>query len=124
MFRIEGTFMVLVMLTLAIIGMPLILFSQNSSTVQATRTLGAEQNNRPDQAGASPASAVMPQDSVAARESREEIRKKAQELYDLAVDLKAETDRTDTDKVLSTTLTKKAQEIEKLAKDIRNRAKG
>jgi hypothetical protein len=55
--------------------------------------------------------------------NQEEIRKKVALLYELAGQLKTEVDSTSTDKVLSTTLVKKAQEIEKLAKDIKNRSK-
>jgi len=45
-------------------------------------------------------------------------------LYSLATELKAEVDKTDSSQVLSLNLLKKAEEIEKLAHDIRNRSKG
>ena len=47
-----------------------------------------------------------------------------EKLYDLATELKAEVDKTDSSKVLSLNLVRKAEEIEKLARDIKNRSKG
>jgi hypothetical protein len=124
MFRLKRDLERGLWLAAVILAVPAISSAQNNSTVQATRTLGAEQNNRPDQPVASAPTSLSPQDAAALKANRDEIRKKAQQLYDLAADLKAEADRTDTDKILSTTLTKKAQEIEKLAKEIKNRTKG
>jgi hypothetical protein len=57
-------------------------------------------------------------------EIEKEIKKKVEKLYELATELKAEVDKTDSSKVLSLNLMKKAEEIEKLAKDIKNRSKG
>jgi hypothetical protein len=42
----------------------------------------------------------------------------------LATELKEEVDKTDSAKVLSVPMLKKAEEIEKLAKDIKSRARG
>ncbi|MFI5094317.1 MAG: hypothetical protein ACHQIK_12820 [Candidatus Acidiferrales bacterium] len=56
--------------------------------------------------------------------NQKDIKKNIEKLYELATDLKAEVDKTDSSKVLSLTLVKKAEEIEKLAHDIRTRAKG
>jgi peptidoglycan hydrolase CwlO-like protein len=57
-------------------------------------------------------------------ENEKDIKKKVERLYELATELKAEVDKTDSSKVLSLNLLKKAEEIEKLAKDIRTRSKG
>ena len=57
-------------------------------------------------------------------QNEKEIRKKVEQLYDLATELKAEVDKTDSTKVLSLNMLKKAEEIEHLARDIRNRSKG
>ena len=57
-------------------------------------------------------------------ENEKDIKKKVEQLYKLAMELKAEVDKTDSSKVLSLPLLKKTEEIEKLAKDIRNRSKG
>jgi hypothetical protein len=57
-------------------------------------------------------------------ENEKDIKKKVEKLYDLATELKAEVDKTDSSKVLSLNLMRKAEEIEKLARDIKNRSKG
>jgi hypothetical protein len=57
-------------------------------------------------------------------ENEKEIKKKVERLYDLASELKAEVEKTDSSKVLSLNLIKKTEEIEKLARDIRSRSKG
>ena len=57
-------------------------------------------------------------------ENQKEIKKKVEKLYDLASELKEEVEKTDSSKVLSLNLVRKAEEIEKLARDIKNRSKG
>ena len=52
------------------------------------------------------------------------MKKKVEQLYQLAKELKDEVEKTDSTKVLSLNLVKKTEEIEKLAHDIRNRSKG
>ena len=56
--------------------------------------------------------------------NRKEIRKDVERLYDLASELKAEVEKTDAMRVLSMAMVRKTEEIEKLAKEIRSRAKG
>jgi hypothetical protein len=56
--------------------------------------------------------------------NEKDIKKSIEKLYELATDLKEEVEKTDSSKVLSLTLVKKAEEIEKLAHDIKTRAKG
>ena len=53
-----------------------------------------------------------------------DMKKKVEQLYQLASELKSEVEKTDSSKVLSLSLVKKAEEIEKLARDIKNRSKG
>ena len=53
-----------------------------------------------------------------------DIKKNIEKLYNLVSALKAEVDKTDSAQVLSVGLVKKAEEIEKLAHDIKTRAKG
>jgi hypothetical protein len=53
-----------------------------------------------------------------------DMKKKVERLYELASELKDQVDKTDSSKVLSLNLMKKAEEIEKLAREIRNRSKG
>jgi hypothetical protein len=56
--------------------------------------------------------------------NQKEMRKNVEKLYDLASELKAEVEKTDSVQVLSLSMVRKAEEIERLAKEIRNRAKG
>jgi len=60
----------------------------------------------------------MPEENI------KDTRKKVERLYQLAAELKAEVDKTDSTQVLSLNLVKKAEEIEKLAREIKNRSKG
>jgi hypothetical protein len=52
------------------------------------------------------------------------IKKDVEKLYNLASQLKAEVEKTDSTTVLSLAMLKKAEEIEKLAKQIKDHAKG
>jgi peptidoglycan hydrolase CwlO-like protein len=56
--------------------------------------------------------------------NQKDIKKSIERLFQLASELKAEVDKTDSVQVLSVTMLKKAEEIEKLAKSIRSRAIG
>src|SRR5580704_3974043 len=56
--------------------------------------------------------------------NEKDIKKNIEKLYQLASDLKAEVEKTDSSQILSLALVKKAEEIEKLAHDIKARAKG
>jgi hypothetical protein len=56
--------------------------------------------------------------------NQKEIKKNVEKLFDLASDLKAEVEKTDAVQVLSMAMLRKTEEIEKLAKEIRARAKG
>lgn len=56
--------------------------------------------------------------------NEKDIKKNIEKLYQLATDLKTEVEKTDSSQILSLALVKKADEIEKLAHDIKNRAKG
>jgi hypothetical protein len=63
-------------------------------------------------------------DKKVLEENDKDMKKKVDRLYQLAAELKEEVGKTDSSKVLSLNLLKKAEEIEKLARDIRNRSKG
>jgi hypothetical protein len=56
--------------------------------------------------------------------NQKEIKKNVEKLYDLASELKAEVEKTDSVQVLSMAMLRKTEEIEKLAREIRSRAKG
>lgn len=53
-----------------------------------------------------------------------DIKKKVERLFQLATELKDQVEKTDSSQVLSLALLKKAEEIEKLAKEIKNRSSG
>jgi hypothetical protein len=57
-------------------------------------------------------------------QNQKDIRKDVEKLYELASELKTEVDKTDATAVLSLAMVKKAEEIEKLARQIKDHAKG
>lgn len=61
---------------------------------------------------------------AALKENQKDIRKNVERLFQLASELKKEVEKTDSTAVLSLNMLRKAEEIEKLARQIRNRAKG
>ena len=67
---------------------------------------------------------LPPADKRILEDNEKDIKKKVEKLYELATELKAEVEKTDSSKVLSLNLVRKAEEIEKLARDIKNRSKG
>src|SRR5271169_4991320 len=56
--------------------------------------------------------------------NEKDIKKNIEKLYQLATDLKTEVEKTNSSQVLSLARVKKAEEIEKLAHEIKTRAKG
>lgn len=56
-------------------------------------------------------------------QNEQELRNNIQQMYRLALELKEEADKTNSNMVLDVSLVKRAQEIEKLAKRIKNQAK-
>ena len=81
----------------------------------------SDPNQEPENADAVPAKSP----NKAILESNEkDIKKNIEKLYQLVTDLKTEVEKTDSSQVLSLGLVKKAEEIEKLARDIKTRAKG
>jgi hypothetical protein len=97
--------------------------AQRPATVGASQTQAPLQDNRPEKPTAEGPSMPSPE-KKALEENEKGIKKKVEQLYQLATDLKAEVDKTDSSKVLSTTMLRKTTEIEKLAKEIRNLSKG
>jgi hypothetical protein len=57
-------------------------------------------------------------------QNQKDIKKDVEKLYELASELKTEVEKTDATAVLSLAMVKKAEEIEKLAKQIKDHAKG
>jgi hypothetical protein len=81
-----------------------------------------QEKNAPDPKPENPL--APPAEKRMLEENEKDIKKKVEKLYELATELKAEVDKTDSSKVLSLNLIRKAEEIEKLAHDIKNRSKG
>jgi hypothetical protein len=70
------------------------------------------------------ANAPKPDPKLILEANQKEIKRRVEKLYDLASELKAEVEKTDSVHVLSIAMLRKTDEIEKLAKEIRSRAKG
>ncbi len=101
------------------------------SNVEANQAPQSGPTPRPTQDRPTPTDAAPPDnpnipspEKRMLEENEKDIKKKVEKLYQLAAELKAEVDKTDSSKVLSLTMLKKTEEIEKLARDIRNRSKG
>jgi hypothetical protein len=90
-----------------------------------TKPTGRPTPTDPNQSPESADPAPMKSPSKALLDANEkDIKKNIEKLYQLATDLKAEVEKTDSSQFLSLALVKKAEEIEKLARDIKTRAKG
>ena len=72
----------------------------------------------------SPDEPGVPNRRVIERQNQKQIREDVAKLYEMASELKGEVERTDATSILSVGLVKKAQQIEKLAKQIKDLAKG
>jgi hypothetical protein len=86
--------------------------------------------NPPHPKGSEPASGddenpkLQPPAKAILEANDKDIKKSVERLYQLAGELKAEVEKTDSVQVLSLAMLKKTEEIEKLAREIRSRAKG
>lgn len=118
---------VLVILVVAggTLGLPRVLAGgQFPGAVQASTALHNAPDNRSSQERPADVSKMPTPDKEALAENAKELRNRVDRLCRLASDLRSDLDNTDAAKVFSVGLTRKAQEIEKLAKDIKARAKG
>ena len=79
--------------------------------------------NSPEDPSHSPLPAAASTKAVLAQRQKD-IKRDIEKLYDLATQLKTEVEKTDATTVLSLAMVKKAEEIEKLAKQIKDHAKG
>jgi|SRR5271154_415377 len=112
---------------LAALGAPVILFTRSIMAQLPAPVPASGQNPRPaENPDARDPEAPLPKSgSKAILEANEkDIKKNVEKLYALASELKTEVEKTDSVQVLSLGLVKKAEEIEKLAHDIKMRAKG
>jgi len=94
----------------------------------ALRTIAQQRRQNPgspsDPLAQSDDAPLKPATKAILEENEKGIKKSVERLYQLAGDLKAEVEKTDSGKVLSLVMVKKAEEIERLARDIKTRAKG
>ncbi len=87
--------------------------------------LGAQDPTRPVRPGEDdPNAPAKPSTKAILEENQKDIKRSIEKLFDLASQLKAQVEKTDSTTVLSLALVKKAEEIEKLARQIKERAKG
>jgi hypothetical protein len=66
----------------------------------------------------------LPSSKVILEANDKDIKKSVEKLFQLATELKNEVEKTDSATVLSLAMVRKAEEIERLAKEIKSRAKG
>jgi hypothetical protein len=78
----------------------------------------------PDASNKSDDTIPLPNTKAMLEDNQKDIKKNVEKLFQLAGDLKAEVEKTNSAHVLSLSLVRKAEEIEKLAHEIKTRAKG
>lgn len=86
----------------------------------ATERTGSSQNIGDPPGAMGPAA----RDKITLQEYQKDMKKNVQRLFQLASELKDQVEKTDATTVLSMAMVRKAEEIEKLAKQIKDRAKG
>jgi hypothetical protein len=100
------------------------MLAQDASTRQnPPLTPNSRRENGPDDPTHSPLP-VGASTKAVLEQHQKDIKKDIEKLYDLATQLKTEVEKTDATSVLSLGMVKKAEEIEKLAKQIKDHAKG
>jgi hypothetical protein len=67
---------------------------------------------------------ALPTTKVILEANDKDIKKSVEKLFQLATELKNEVEKTDSVTILSLAMVRKAEEIERLAKEIKSRAKG
>jgi peptidoglycan hydrolase CwlO-like protein len=97
------------------------LFAQNADTPRPRSRPSLE---GPDDRENSSEPAARASHKAMLEQRQKDIKKEVEKLYKLASELKDEVDKTDATTVLSLPLVRKAEEIEKLAKQIKENAKG
>jgi len=79
---------------------------------------------RPGDSESNPNPNIKPPNKVRLEENQKDIKKDIEKLFDLASQLKEQVEKTDATAVLSLAMLKKAEEIERLARQIKEHAKG
>ena len=93
-------------------------------TFLSDRQVPGSRPQNPQQQKDDDANMPKPDPKMMLTANEKEIKKNVEKLYELASELKTEVEKTDSVKVLSLSMLKKAEEIERLAKEIKSRAKG
>jgi hypothetical protein len=114
------------LLLMSFAAVPGALLRFQDSPAQDTSRRSRRRSDGSDDSSDNPNSANFPPNSNKAmlEERQKSIKKDVEKLYDLAAQLKAEVEKTDSTTVLSLAMLKKAEEIEKLARQIKDRARG
>src|ERR1700730_16731539 len=105
---------------LGITSAPMIFLQGKPRTQQDPRPLGNADGKSDEESSPFPPGSRK----AALEENEKEIKKKVDKLFQLATELKEEVDKNESTKMLSLAMLKKAEEIKKLPKDIKSRAKG
>jgi hypothetical protein len=95
----------------------------NISAGQEVPPPNSRRENGPEDPSHSPLPTAASTKAVL-EQRQKDIKRDIEKLYDLATQLKTEVEKTDATTVLSLGMVKKAEEIEKLAKQIKDHAKG
>jgi hypothetical protein len=113
-------------LLMSLAAVPAVLVRFQDSPVQDTSRGGRRRPDASDDATNNPNSANLPASSSKAilEERQKNIKKDVEKLYDLAAQLKTEVEKTDSTTILSLAMLKKAEEIERLARQIKDHARG
>jgi len=120
---IWNQFMGVALVTSIWIGTPMAIEAWQRATPQARPSPNAPSDQNALQRLNGPPATVDNGKEGLDRENQLEIRLEVQRLYAMATELKDEVDNTNSNTVLNLAVVKRAQEIEKLAKQIRDRAK-
>jgi hypothetical protein len=105
------------------LGMPFALFSDGRPlNAQMPRPTPAQSSMPPPHDPMSDAPAPKPKDIL--KQNQQQIHDDVEKLYKLATELKDEVEKTDATNTLSLPMIQKAEQIEKLAKQVKNLTRG
>jgi hypothetical protein len=107
----------------ALAANPLLLSAQAVQTAPRPFPSPNTRNPNGPQTIGDPEPTVGPDHRLIEKQNQAEIRSEVQKLYELVSELKEQIEKTDATSTLSLSVVKKAQQIEKLAKQIKDRAK-
>jgi hypothetical protein len=112
------------LLLMSFAAVPAVLVRLQDFPAQDTNPRGRRRPDGSEDASNNSANFPAASSKAILEERQKNIKKDVEKLYDLASQLKREVEKTDSTTVLSLAMLKKAEEIEKLAKQIKDRAKG